>query len=280
MTVPNVQEAIAKLEDLNPLDTYAYEKAIHIFRSIRQLPFLILELTEPFHVFRTRTHEVDNFFNQISEIGIPPSHLVKSFARCNRPFQPIFYCSDFRPTSYAELVEYWAEGKKIGDVIYVTISKMLLSKPLKTLIITSPNPADRTSPYDKSHGHAMEHFINQYEGDYRAAMILFYEFLFSKFRKPAKHDPKTYLITSAYCGLAFTKAEGNLDAIFYPSVPFGGQGVNFAITGNFDFSHNFDTVLVARNKLMITDFVPEPVFTEVELIQAKSIDLANKTIQW
>ncbi len=105
MTVQNVQEAIAKLEGLNPLDTYAYEKAILIFMSISQLPFLILEMPEPFHVFRTRTHDTDNFINEIKDIEIPPAQFVKSFARCNRPFQPIFYCSDFRPTSYSELVE-------------------------------------------------------------------------------------------------------------------------------------------------------------------------------
>lgn len=280
MTVQNVQEVIDRLEGLNPQDSYAYEKALHAYMSVRQLPFLILEITEPFHVFRTRTHSTDNFFCEISDIAIPPAPLVNSFARCNRPFQPIFYCSDFRPTSYSELVEYWAEGKKIGDLIYVTISKWLLSKPIKTLIITSPNPADRTSPYDKAHGDAIDHFINQYQRDYKDAMILFYNYLFTKFRKPAKNDPKTYLITSAYCSLAFTKANGNLDAIFYPSVPFRGEGVNFAISGNFDFNSNFDPVLVARNMFTITDFKPEPVFTETQFIQANFINLANKTIWW
>ncbi len=162
----------------------------------------------------------------------------------------------------------------------MTISKWHLTKPIKTLIITSPNDADRTSTYDKAHGHAIEQFINQYSGEYRSAMVLFYEFLFAKFRKPAKHDPKTYIITSAYSALAFTKAEGNLDAIFYPSVPFRGEGVNFAISANFDFSKNLEPVLIARNKFVITDFVPEPVFTEADLIQAKSIDLANNTIHW
>ena len=53
MTVQNVQEFIAKLEGLNPLDGYAYEKALHAFMTVKQLPFLILEMTDPFHVFRT-----------------------------------------------------------------------------------------------------------------------------------------------------------------------------------------------------------------------------------
>lgn len=280
MTVQNVQQAIDILEGLNPVDTYAYEKAIHAYMGIKQLPFLILELDKPFHVFRTRTHETDDFFMDISDISLPPKHLVKSFARCNRPFQPIFYCSDFRPTSYMELMEYWAEGKSKGDTLYVTISKWRISKPIKTLIITSPNPANRTSPYDKSHGHAIDHFINQYDGDYKDAMVLLYQYLFSKFRKPAKNDPLTYIITSAYCNLAFTKASGNLDAIFYPSVPFQGEGVNFAISANFDFDTHFDLVLVARNTFMVTDFKPEPVFTETNLTQAKSIDIPKRKIEW
>lgn len=280
MKIQNVQQAIQELENIDPLDNHSYEKTLLAYTRVQQIPFLILELDKPFTVFKTRTHETDDFFENISDLALPPQNAVKSFGRCNRPFQPMFYSSDFRQTSYMELLEYWAEGKIKNEYINVTISKWKVSKPINTLIITSPHAQERTSSYDRSHGHAMDHFINQYDGEYKEALILFYQFLFNRFRKPAKKDLRTYLITSAYCGLAFVKAAGNLDAVFYPSVPYAGEGVNFAFNANFDFSNHFDPVLVARNTFVITETQPQPVFTESNLIKATKIDLANGGISW
>jgi hypothetical protein len=279
MTTQNVQAAITELEAIDPNDALAYEKAILAYLRVQQIPYLLLEL-DPFPVFRSRTHDDEDFFGDISELSIPPVKVVRSFARCNKPFQPMFYCSDFRPTSYMELLEYWAENKNVGDELHVTISKWEITDPITALIITSPNAADRTSQYDQAHGHAIEAFINQYDGDYRDAMIMFYDFLFIRFRKYAKKDPLTYILTSAYCNLGFIKAAGKMDAVFYPSVPFQGQGVNFAFRGDFDFKSRFKPVLVAKNSFAVEAVVPNPGFKEIALIQTTDIDLNTGKINW
>jgi len=280
MTTQNVQQAIDKLEAIDPKDHSAYEQALSAYLGITQIPFLIYEFADDLDLFRTRTHETDNFFDNFSDIVAPAETLVKSFGRCNRPFQSIFYCSENRPTSYMELLEYWAKNKVKDQFLYVTLSKWNLLKPLLTLIITSPYPQDRTSKYDKSHGVNLDHFINGYQDDFKAAMILFYKFLFDKFRKSAKNDVKTYIITSAYCNLAFARAKGRIDAVFYPSVPFQGNGINFAIAPHYDIDTGLDLELVIRNKFVIQDIKPEPVFTEAELIKNKSLDKVNKKIIW
>ena len=46
--------------------------------------------------------------------------IYKMVCKCNRPFQSKFYCSENRPTSFMELVEYWAETKTLRKV-YATI---------------------------------------------------------------------------------------------------------------------------------------------------------------
>lgn len=278
MTVQNVNEAIAKLESLDPLDNQAYEKALLAYANIKQLPFLIYEFEDQLTFFRTRTHDDDTFFTNIADISIPPSSAVKSFARCNRPFQPVFYCSENRPTSYMELLEYWAKDKVGNSHLFVTLSQWTLNKNFKTLIVSSPHSQDRVTRYDLEQGQALDEFINQYTGEFKDAMILFYKFLFDKFRKPAKNDLRTYIITSAYCNLAFSKTN-EIDAIFYPSVPFQGSGVNFAITPNYDLS-NLELDLVVRNKFEIDNSNPLPSFTEVELIKAKSIDKTQNLIVW
>jgi hypothetical protein len=280
MTIQNVNDAITKLENLDPNDSSAYEKAIIAYLAIKQIPYLIYEFTEELIFFRTRTHETDNFFQSFSDIEAAPPTFVKSFGRCNRPFQSVFYCSENRPTSYMELVEYWAKDKIKDQHIFVTLSQWTLKKPLQTLIVSSPLPKDRLSNYDKSHGDRLDHFINQYHDEFKEAMILFYKFLFDKFRKAAKNDLKTYIITSAYCNLAFAKASGQIDAIFYPSVPFQGQGVNFAIAPHFNIEKSLDLNLVIRNKFTIEDIKPSPIFTETELIHSKSLDKVKRQIIW
>lgn len=280
MTTQQVQDSIHILQSIDPNDPAAYDKAVAAFKQIGQLPFFILDFPNlPINVFHTRTHETNNYFEDFSDISIPPEAAVKSFARCNIRHQPIFYCSDFRPTSYMELLEYWLEEKK-EEFLYVTIGKWTIENSLKFLIVTSPFEEDRLSLYDKLHGSKLDHFINQQSGEMKAAMILLYKFLFDKFRKPAKKDPQTYIITSAYCNFAFNQTKETIDAILYPSVPYDGKGINIAIKASYPFEKNMKLILVARDTFKRIDKDPLPTFQQAEFKQAQSIDYDKKKIIW
>lgn len=279
MTVEKVKNVIEKLEAINPENEYAYEKAVLAYLTIGRLPVLLYDIPEKSVFFRTRTHEKDDLFKSISEISITPNHFVKNFARCNRPFQSKFYCSENRPTSFAELVEYWSETKEVNDKIYVTIGRWQLTKPLTGIIVTTPDKENRVSEFDKEHGAVMETFIEQSDLEMREAIILFYRFLFEKFRKSSKHDPKTYIITTAYCNVALAHSEGKADGIYYPSVPFGGQGVNLAI--NSEFIKNLELTHVLRNELTVSkNGNDKHEFTETGKIDVSSFSFAQNLIQW
>jgi len=279
MTVEKVKNVIEKLEAINPENEYAYEKAVLAYLTIGRLPVLLYDIPEKSVFFRTRTHEKDDLFQSISEISITPNHFVKNFARCNRPFQSKFYCSENRPTSFAELVEYWSETKEVNDKVYVTIGRWQLTKPFRGIIVTTPDKENRVSEFDKEHGAVMETFIEQSDLEMREAIILFYRFLFEKFRKSSKHDPKTYIITTAYCNVALAHSEGKADGIYYPSVPFGGQGVNLAI--NSEFIKNLELTHVLRNELTVSkNGNNKHEFTETGKIDASSFSFAQNLIQW
>ncbi|MEA9413470.1 RES domain-containing protein [Flavobacterium sp. PL02] len=279
MTVEKVKNVIEKLEAINPENEYAYEKAVLAYLTIGRLPVLLYDIPEKSVFFRTRTHEKDDLFQSISEISITPNHFVKNFARCNRPFQSKFYCSENRPTSFAELVEYWSETKEVNDKVYVTIGRWQLTKPFRGIIVTTPDKENRVSEFDKEHGAVMETFIEQSDLEMRDAIILFYRFLFEKFRKSSKHDPKTYIITTAYCNVALAHSEGKADGIYYPSVPFGGQGVNLAI--NSEFIKNLELTHVLRNELTVSkNGNDKHEFTETGKIDASSFSFAQNLIQW
>ena len=223
-------------------------------------------------------------FNSVSDISLPPTKVVASFARCNRPFQNKFYGSENRPTSFFELVEYWAETKNIGDKILVTIGLWCTKAPLITLIITSPNPEMRNSEFDKFHGKALDKFISEQQGETKDAVTLFYQFLFEKFRKPAKHDPLTYIITSAYCNVAFLygkRQDIKANAVMYPSVPFGGQGVNFAVNPDYIKPDNIELREVMCNELTISaNKELKYDFTETNKWTVGKINQATNVLTW
>jgi hypothetical protein len=281
MTVDYVNSAIEKLEAINPIEEYAYEKAILAFLTIKKLPVLLCDIPAKTIIFRTRTHERNDFFKTIGDISTTPNQFVKGFARCNRHFQSKFYCSENRPTSFMELLENWAETKNFGDKVYVTIGRWVLKNPLTTIIVTTPDKENRISGFDKYYGSAIDTFIGNCETENQETTTILYRYLFDKFRKPAKHDLKTYIITTAYCNLALTRLMGKADAIYYPSVPFVGQGVNFAINSDFATFDNLELTHIMRNEISISENENKKhSFIETAISQATKFDTTNNLIEW
>lgn len=282
-TVENILAAIDKLERIDTSDEYAYERALLAYASIKKIPVLIHFIEAGTPVFRTRTHEEGDkeVFESLTDIFSPPSSFVKRFARCNRPFQSVFYCSENRPTSYSELVDYWADSRKYGEKLLVTIGRWVLKRPLSTVAVTTPDKDKRISDFDKSHGQYLDHFLSDYEGDFLEANIIFYRYLTEKFRMPAKNDLKTYIITTAYCNYALMHAAGQSEAIYYPSVPFGGKGVNFALNSTYSSFNNLVLTHVIRDEFTIErNENGRHSFVQTGNIVAKEIDVSNNKIIW
>lgn len=281
LTLLNTEKTIKILESINEKDNYAYERAILAYLQLGGLPIFMKNLPAGLSFFHTRTHSDEDFFYKISDISIPPSEFVKYYARCNRPFQSTFYCSETRPTSYMELVEYWAESKRIGDSLKVTLGLWELKKNILSIIVTSPNPQKRESEFDKEHGITFDSILSKYDGEELAAQKLFYEFLFEKFRKPAKKDLKTYIITSAYCNVAFMTTNGEANAIYYPSVPLNGKGVNLCINIDFFRPDNIELKTAIRNEFIITSTdAGKHSFSEISKVESSKIDTENDRIIW
>lgn len=233
MNIENLKEGLAKLESIDYNECLAYEHALNTFKSIGQLPILINQINYTVPLFRTRTHDTPDLFNNIVDISITPEKFVKEFARCNRPFQSVFYASENRPTSFMELLEYWSATKSVGDKLYITIGRWENTKPLNLIMITSPDPNKRLSPFDKYHGQAYDDNLKKKSKDEQEFTACFFDYMFEKFRKSAKNDNKTYIITTAYSNLALMYASENADGITYPSVPYQGQGTNYALRKSF-----------------------------------------------
>lgn len=280
MTIENVQTAIGMLDSIDPTEEYAYEKAFLAYMTIKKLPVFIDRIEYSIEVFRARTSFDNIFFENINDIALPPSGVITSFARCNRPFQSKFYCAENRPTSYIELAEYWTTNREVGEKLYVTIGRWAIKRPFTAVIITSPHPEQRQSAFDIYHGQAFDQILNQYDGEFKEANIMLYDYLFKKFRKSAKNDLHTYLVTSAYCNVAMSRSD-NIDAIYYPSVPFGGQGVNFAFNNTFIKKENIEMSGALRDELTVyINKIGKKSFRQTECIMANGVNSITGLINW
>jgi hypothetical protein len=281
MTVDNVLKAISILENIDPTDEFAYEQAFMSFRIFQRLPVLVYNINYQVELFRARTHFEDIFFRSKSEISLAPHKAIDKFARCNRPFQAKFYCGENRPTAYMELVDYWVKEKAVGESLFVTIGRWKIKKSISALIICSPDKENRHSAFDQEHGSALDDFLNDMDGEFKEANVLLNRFLFERFRKPAKDDPLTYIITSAYCNTALFQDSHQIDAVCYPSVPYGGQGINFAINNRFINDDNIELLGVLRNEFLVDiENNGKKSFHEVGTIHASGIEENNNLIRW
>ena len=281
MTLQSVNDAISKLELLDPTYEFAYEEALTTFLSIKGIPVIIDDLAASTTVVRSRKHSSESLFYKISDLFIPPPEAIKSFARCNRPFQSKLYCSETRPVSYMELVEDWTLNIKPEEKVYVTITKWEILKPFKIIIVTTPDKSQRLSSFDKYYGEGLDNTIQEYNTETKEAAIVLYRFLFEKFRKYAKNDPKTYIITTAYCNLALHLAKEKADSIIYPSVPSKEIGLNFAFNKAVATPDFFKLISIIRNELTAKLSSDNKLdFIETGIIHSKSFNTTSNEIRW
>lgn len=274
-----VQLVIKELEAIDPKYPFAYEKALLAFAKVKMLPLFINIVDKGLTIFRTRTHETDNLYTDIQEISNPNPSIVKSFARCNRPYQSIFYASENRPTSYLELVNTWAKTSKNGDRIYVTIGEWELVEDLRGVLILNPDKSQRSTEFEKYHGRALDYFLDQQEAGVKEASIVFLKYISRKFNEMAYGNPQTYILTSAFSNWALHHIDGQAESIIYPSVPYNGKGINYAIRP--EFVKNIQLRSVIRNTFDVQDSANGKFnFNEIEIVESTKIDQTTMKIEY
>lgn len=281
MTVEKVYNVISLLEGLDPEHEYAYEIAFRAFVSMGGLPAIVYNFNRKIDIFRTRTHDEDVLFAEITEIMSPPRQIITSFARCNRPHQSKFYGSENRQTSYIELVNSWEKKKEVGDNLFVTVGHWLIDAPLSAFLVINPDIEGRKTEFDIRHGAGYDNMIKDFPQEIQQACHVLYAYLFQKFRSIAYDDPLVYVITSAYCNAVLSTREENIDAICYPSVPYKEQGLNFAINLAYINPKNIALQGAMRNRFTVgISDGGKKAFSETEAILAKGVDLEIQLINW
>lgn len=287
ISISDLERELDYIESIDKDDEQAYEKILNAFINIRFIPsftFKVIRIQhdgKPRVTFRTRTHMDVNFFESINDLSYPPNEIVKSYLRCNRPNQSVFYSSENRPTSYLELVEYWAKEKNIGEKIEVSIGMWQFQRDLVLYLIPIPNASDRETDGEKFYGEIYDQIIADavYDNHTKQIISRIFEFMYKQFKKPAKHDKKTYMITSAFSNLIMSKPY--IDGILYPSVPYQGQGYNTAIKKSVVESGALKLVEVTKDSFNIEE-TEEGMhsFIHYDSFSTSQIDSHTGEIRW
>lgn len=281
---PRVKEVmnniIQYVFEIDESSEQAYEKAFLAYRNIERVPIISDIWAKGSLIFRSRTHEsVEEVFEKISDISYPHEKYVKNFARVNRPYQSVFYGSENRPTSYMELVEYWAETRKFGEKLSVTIGMWELQKDLTLAIIPIPNPDERLTREEKQVGENYDIKKKEHKGSDVVISDTLFDFLSKEFRKPAKNNKAVYIRTASISNLFLINPV--LDGIIYPSVPFGGQGYNIVLRKSIIDNQGIKLIGVGKDTFQITESENKKHnFTQIGNIEAKSIDHEKGLIIW
>jgi hypothetical protein len=91
--------------------------------------------------------------------------------------------------------------------------------------------------------------LQQEEDPLRTGINHFFEYIGSKFDKPAKNDMQTYMFTTAYSNLIFTKE--NVEGIMYPSIPLRGDSFNVAFFPSLIDENKLRLLSVSKNTMRI-----------------------------
>tara|TARA_E500000318_G_scaffold35012_2_gene34263 strand:- start:1004 stop:2284 length:1281 start_codon:yes stop_codon:yes gene_type:complete len=205
------------------------ERRLH-WDQVRSLVDLITDLhvfmgniLEPeMKIYRARALDSEERFSKLSELTAREHDNVKSFGRCNRPGQSIFYGALNHETAYSEM------GLAVGDRVQVIECSPKRGSKIKAAVIGEIDHVRRYGTHSSITGAGYADEIRKYWGTLNELAKLRLNqadaFLADRFRAEVKSGYQ-YKITSAFSDIVF--AQG-IDAFFYPSVGHLG-GWNIAI---------------------------------------------------
>lgn len=171
------------------------------------LPLAMSQLPASAKMGRGRVLKTADKFESIDELSYPPSEICKTFGRCNRPGNPVFYAGVGTELIFSEI------GANIGDYV-----GLLHISPIENMLCVRLGALDlwrRTSgesPMDES----LKAWIKKLHADpNNITMFLLDAFFRDFFSRPSSSD--VYKLTSAITEVILN-AHPNIAGLIYDSV--------------------------------------------------------------
>lgn len=226
-SMTEAQEFVSALEalDLRRLD---YQQLREL--TISYFPYIPVTwgtFTPDLLFFRVRLTEKPRPFEQIADIGPPPSSLLTGLGRANRPFNPVFYASYSPRVALLEACQALGVAEcAVAGYATVGVWKPVLQTQLNLVNLYS-YPEARQKRLDLQH---LDHFyqsltkIQEFDFDRPAeesfqVASLIVDHIAGAFAKPCVRCNNEYMLSAVYGDrILCDDSEGFWDGINYPSV--------------------------------------------------------------
>lgn len=217
------QEIINNIETSYLKSDMIYEMMFAHFMNLSGFGFHTIILKQGSPVIRARYTNRLTSFSDLNEVSYPKSEYVIKFSRLNRPNQSLFYASETEKACLTEMLPFWIDDFKKGDIITVTLGKWIVRNDLKLIII----------PDTKNINVLNQKILSQLQ----APEIEFWDYISGKFKTSTKQDKWIYEFTSAFGNALWlnTKTRNiKSDGFLYSSVQ-SPENLNIALcTQNID----------------------------------------------
>jgi hypothetical protein len=274
--VRSIEESTAMIKAIDCDKGWSYEKILEAMMNIRKLPIILFTYPKGNLLFRSRINNGLSLYTSKTEISAPREKFVNDYSRANKPRQTLFYCSEDRLTSYAELLDHMSEISELGKEVQITIGGWRLLEDVQLVLVFNPL-APRTSRYYQFHGEAFDKVIENTPPEFKKGTIKFFEFIGAEYSKQVPDETTNYLKTCAYSNIVFGHEQ--CDGILYPSVPGRGEGFNIALKKEVITKNALKLEMVRTDKFL-TKIQNNGKYHYVNISSINSSELKYDTIEW
>lgn len=222
---------IVSYVDLN--SEAAYDILFKAFTEQYGMPIFVFIIPKGSFLFRSRNNNGNSNYIKFSDLSFPGVEHIRSYSRCNKPGQQVFYASDSYETTLAELLPLWSKDIPIGELFFVTTGKWKLIEDITVSVIP-----DFTNE-------RMKIFMSKVPDNKYEYNINYWGYINSFFKSPDDTAIK-YKFTSAFCNAMIHNSNlmGNkVEGVLYTSVQ-DASGWNIAIEPG-----------AAKSKLVLKDVI-------------------------
>jgi hypothetical protein len=212
------QEIIDTIEKTYKSSDLIYEMMFAHFCNLSGFGFQTVTMKQGSCIIRARYSGKMDSFVDLPDVSYPQKCYVNNFSRLNRPGQNLFYASESELACLSEMLPFWFDEFKTGDLIKVTLGKWIARHDLKLLIIPDRNNSNQLNTAT---------IKNLYPEE-----IVFWDYISSKYKASTKDDKNIYEFTSAFANALWLNAKQqdiNVNGFIYSSVQLS-KNVNIALS--------------------------------------------------
>lgn len=273
--IKNIENVINKLKEIDLKSEKAYDNINELIeKGFQRLPIPVYIMPKNVRFCRCRRNKDIPRFNEVQQLWHREDiENIRSFGRANEPQQSVFYCSEIRPTALCETSEAIRGDTSIEKEV-ITTGLWELKDNIRLAAVVHTDKTREKNDLTNFHGRNFDNLTDiQFPGEIiKVNKILnFFSDEFAKYVDDG--NDYEYKISCAFSNFAYRTCDG----IFYPSVRFNYEGMNYAFKPDIMIGKKL-VLLEACEDTFIRN--GEKSYKNTIHINTKNVDYGTMKLMW